>query len=560
MRFPFGSTLSRTIIILFFGAFYSGCQAQSLLFQENPKYEVRAVWLTTLSGLDWPTKKAIDTYSIKSQQQQLTLMLDKLKASGINTILFQTRTRAMVLYPSKIEPYDECLSGTFGLSPGYDPLAFAVEECHKRGMEIQAWVVTIPVGRWNSSSCKSIRKKYPNMIMKVGDYGYINPSSSYAPAYIASICKEIAQNYDVDGIHLDYIRYPEDFKLNISSFQARNNITEIVREVYRQVKGVKKWVKISSSPIGKFKDLPHYSSRGWNAFSKGCQDAQGWLKEGIMDELYPMMYFREDQFFPFLYNWKDNAYGRTIVAGLGIYFLSPKEGNWPLNDIEREMSVARSANLGYAFFRAKFFLENQKGIYSFTNDIFNINLALTPPLTWLSTSKPNAPKNLEVKRLEKHDLLSWDKVDDSQGGVVYNVYASRFYPVDINDAKNLLYSRLQDTKVSIERKKSYLFYSVTACDRYGNESDPIEFSGLNFLCQAQFFENDGKKMLLPSKGKTLDAEYLMIESLQGNILTTLPFRGTYADISKIKDGFYKVYSLNNKKIAHRLGFLIIKRD
>ena len=117
---------------------------------ESPKREVRAVWLTTIGGLDWPKKYANGSASsIGKQKQEFTEILDKLQKAGVNTVLLQTRIRGTVIYPSALEPWDGCLSGTPGISPGYDALAFCVEECHKRGMEIHAWVVTIPVGKWN---------------------------------------------------------------------------------------------------------------------------------------------------------------------------------------------------------------------------------------------------------------------------------------------------------------------------------------------------------------------------------------------------------------------------
>ncbi|MBQ8737534.1 MAG: family 10 glycosylhydrolase, partial [Bacteroidaceae bacterium] len=114
---------------------------------EHPKHEIRAVWLTTISGIDWPRTLAKNESGIKKQKQELTSILDKLKKANINTVLLQTRIRGSVIYPSDIEPWDECLTGKAGRHPGYDPLAFAIEECHKRGMELHAWIVSIPLGK-----------------------------------------------------------------------------------------------------------------------------------------------------------------------------------------------------------------------------------------------------------------------------------------------------------------------------------------------------------------------------------------------------------------------------
>ena len=104
----------------------------------QPKHEVRAAWLTALYGLDWPRTRAVSPQSIRKQKEELVDILDKLKAANFNTVLFQTRTRGDVLYPSSIEPFNSILTGKSGGNPGYDPLAFAIEECHKRGMECLA--------------------------------------------------------------------------------------------------------------------------------------------------------------------------------------------------------------------------------------------------------------------------------------------------------------------------------------------------------------------------------------------------------------------------------------
>lgn len=132
----------------------------------------------------------------------------------------------------------------------------------------------------------------------------------------------------MDGIHLDYIRYPESWNIRVSRENGRKFITRIVESIHRSVKREKPWVKMSCSPIGKFDDLGRYWSHGWNAYTKVCQDAQGWLKSGLMDELYPMMYFRNEQFFPFAIDWAEQSHGKIVVPGLGIYFLDPKEGKW----------------------------------------------------------------------------------------------------------------------------------------------------------------------------------------------------------------------------------------
>ena len=397
------------------------------LHAQSPKHEVRAVWLTTIQNLDWPRSR-----SAYQQRQELISILDQLQKANINTVLVQTRVRASTIYPSAIEPWDICMTGTGGQSPGYDPLQFCIDECHKRGMQCHAWMVTIPVGKWNSDGCKKIRQKLPKLIKKIGEEGYMDPENPQTGDYIARMCEEVTRRYDIDGIHLDYIRYPETWKLKVSRSEGRRNITAIVRKIYQAVKGVKPWVMLSCSPIGKFDDLSRYRSGGWNAYTAVCQDAQGWLRDGLMDALFPMMYFQGNNFYPFAVDWKQHSYGRIIAPGLAAYMLHPREKNWSLDVVTREMNVLRELGLGVTFFRSKFFTDNTKGIYTFTQD-FNSYHALIPPMTWASRRQPAAVGQLNIRRGMSNDILTWTGSRSSATGdyLLYNVYASDTYPVDL---------------------------------------------------------------------------------------------------------------------------------
>ena len=523
---------------------------------QHPKHEVRAVWLTTIGGLDWPHSYAQTGYAIENQKRELRLILDQLQQANVNTVLLQTRIRATTISPSMYEPWDGCLSGKPGVSPGYDALRYAIEECHRRGMELHAWVVTIPVGKWNTIGCKSLREKYPKLIRKIGDEGYMDPEQSQTGDYLAQLCLEITSRYDIDGIHLDYIRYPETWKLKVSRDKGRAYITDIVRKINRSVKGEKPWVKMSCSPVGKYDDLRRYRAGGWNARTAVCQEAQEWLRLGYMDQLYPMMYFQGNHFFPFAIDWKENTYGRMVAGGLGIYFLDPKEGRWTLETVEREMHVLRELGMGHCFFRAKFLNDNIKGIYDFTCH-FNATPALVPPMTWAGQSAPDAPRQLSLKG----NTLSWSGVGGTRNSgsyILYNVYASEDYPVDITKAENLV--ALRKTATSITIPKGRKNYAVTAMDRFGQESAP-----------AQLLVNAGPKLSLPpiaiSDGRPirlpdvpqLEADYLLIETMQGQQVAAR----AYSDIISVdglSDGMYQIRSIGKKGRNHRIGFFCIKRQ
>lgn len=536
----------------------------ALTLAAQPKYEVRAVWLTTIGGIDWPHSYASSNYSIERQKDELRTILNRLQRANINTVLLQTRIRATTIYPSEYEPWDGCLSGKPGKSPGYDALKFAIDECHRRGMELHAWVVAIPVGKWNATGCARLRKRHPGLVKKIGAEGYMDPEKPQTAEYLADLCAEITGNYDVDGIHLDYIRYHETWPMKVSRRQGRANITNIVRAISHRVKSIKPWVKMSCSPIGKYKDLSRFSSYGWNAYERVCQDAQAWLRDGLMDALFPMMYFRGNQFYPFALDWSEQSYGRIVAPGLGIYFMSPGEKDWPLSDITREMLTLRHYGMGHAYFRSKFFTDNVKGIYDFAKETFNRHPALIPPMTWESTTIPATPSALSRKKHSGDvEMLSWRPVDKDTTKIMYNVYCSREYPVNTDDACNLIMARLQKTSIIIPRDPSR-YYAVTALDRYGNESKPLQEKHVQNTAPATklpdgLLKCDGKTLRLPEKSNVLDASFMTIETLQGHIVATRPYKGSTTDVSRLPEGMYVLRSLGRKGVSHRLGHFIIRR-
>ena len=447
--------------------------------ENQPKHEVRAVWLTTIGGIDWPHNYANTPGAVERQKQELRSILDKLKHANINTVLLQTRIRATAIFPttkaSGNEPWDGCLSGKPGTSPGYDALQFAIDECHARGMYLHAWVVTIPVGKWNSYGCRTLRERQGSLVMRIGEEGFMNPADARTAAYLADYCRDIARRYDIDGIHLDYIRYPETMRKMPKADEGRRNITRIVRAIRDAVKKEKPWVRLSCSPIGKHDDTRRFWSSGWNARSRVCQDAKEWMRCGLMDMEFPMMYFKGKHFYPFVVDWQEGSYGKDVVPGLGIYFLHPREKDWNLTDITRQLYVSRSLDMGFCLFRSKFFTDNTKGLYDFVSNHFCTYPALPRPLA-SSFFPPTAPELLFVSRSDKGVSLHWEgAVDRSDGDrLTYNVYASPTYPVDTEDARHLMLANISRGDVFVPHTSSptgRMYYAVTATDRYCNESE-----------------------------------------------------------------------------------------
>lgn len=448
-------------------------------FALTPKREYRAVWLTAIENLDWPSKPATSAYGEEQQKAELRTMLDTLQAIGINTVFLQTRLRGDVIYPSLYEPFASVFTGKVGQRPSYNPLQFAIDECHRRGMQCHAWIVAL----------------------QVKNNQYVDPASEAVVSHLCTMVKEVVHYYDIDGIHLDYIRYPE--KTKGRDQWRRDNVTRAMRAVYQTVKSEKPWICVSAAPLGKYRDTRRYSSKGWNAYNTVFQEAQEWMREGIVDALFPMMYYDGQHFYPFVDDWSAHTYGRHFAAGLGIYQLDRGQLNWPLTTIRSQLHYLRcfdadvidgmcygNGACGYALFRAGFLMKNTKGVKDELRR-FNRYPTLVPALTWSSSQLPVLSNPLRGTVSGDYVRLQWGPTPNvkernvstpeqpvlatDEEKVRYNVYRSIGRPVNIDRADQFVTIQLDATSLTLPRpsRSRDTYYAVTAIDRFGNESQPI---------------------------------------------------------------------------------------
>ncbi|NDV80036.1 glycoside hydrolase family 10 protein [Dysgonomonas sp. 511] len=453
------------------------------LFSQVPATEVRAVWLTTNWGLDWPAEKK----GVAEQKRELQRLLDEIQKDNFNVVLFQARAHGRVLYKSKIEQ----ASPFYNSSENFDPLAFAVAECHKRGLECHAWLVTYPMekatvrytGKGKRRKAVVVKDK-PDHYKEIGGRWYLDPGRPETRKHLMGIVKEIVSKYDVDGIHFDYIRYPsntmkfpdeDSYKrygkgTNLHDWR-RQNITQLVSDIYDEVKSLKKWVQVSSSPLGRYKPLPGAAQNdGWTAYGTVFQDAGGWMKLGKHDLLFPMMYHRGRYFYPYLDDWMANSNGRIVVPGLGVYQMD--ELNWSLSDIVDQMKYTRAKKVsGQSYFRTRNILGNLKGIRDSIRTFYPTPSKL-PPLTWLDNEAPNSPVDLQVYKDKRGNLnITWEAPDNTEG-FTYNVYASATEDFDKEDPNFILATGIRSNSYSfpVSTGDFGFYYFVTASDRFHNES------------------------------------------------------------------------------------------
>ncbi len=456
--------------------------------QINPSTEIRAVWLTTNWQLDWPS----NNMSIEEQQRELSSILDQLQAANFNTVFFQVRIRGDVFYRSSIEPMSPFFlrNPRSRNNPPYDPLDYAIRECHKRGLQCHAWLVTFPVGsprQVQNQGAESIVKKQPLLCKLYQGEWYLDPGNPLTRHYILSLVNEIVSKYDIDGVHFDYIRYPENASrfpdgdtfnrygkgFNLDEWR-RNNINLLVQNIYGEVKRLKPWVQVSCCPLGRYKTLD--PRRGtWNAYESVYQDAGLWMAEGYMDAVYPMMYYNEDDFGRHLTEWEKMSNGRFVVPGLGAYRLSLLEGDWKIDDIVNQMNFIRSNfSSGMAFYRAKNILSNVKQIKYILQNYYFKYPAKLPPMTWLKNTPPNPPLNLRVYKEGNYVALEWNAGDNQQQ--TYTLYRSNSREIDTQNPQNILMTGIHGNKIylQVNNYDTGVYYAVTASDRFNNESFPSQ--------------------------------------------------------------------------------------
>lgn len=462
------------LIVLLWGAI-------RIFATEPPATEIRAVWLTTNYGLDWPRNKI----SIEAQKKELTDILDNLKRNNFNTVLFQVRARGEVFYDSKIEPMASVIvPGGYGKQK-FDPLAFAIEECHKRGLICHAWMVTYPLGgdrHVRSLGAQSVVRKNPSIAKKFKNEWFLDPGNPKTDDYLLAIVKEIVSNYDVDGIHFDYIRYPDNkgvfpddgmYRLygkgKSREDWRRDNITRFVTKVYDWVKREKSWVQVSSSPLGRYRTLQGRGA-GWTAYETVYQDAGKWMKTGKHDALYPMMYYKDHLFYAFVDDWILNCNNRIVVPGLGAYQMI--ELGWSRQDILNQVDYTRrKAVHGQAYFRADNVLSNTKNILNSLRHYYPYPAKL-PPMTWLSDTIPAQPYDLTAEKLPTGEFrLAWQTAN-RDARVTYNVYRTEKDEFDVNRAEHILATGLREPVFLYwaEKNDKAYYYFVTVSDSYHNES------------------------------------------------------------------------------------------
>jgi uncharacterized lipoprotein YddW (UPF0748 family) len=483
--------------------------AFSATAQTPPKRELRGAWISSYFGLDWPNKNE----SPATQRSRLITILDHHKATGINVVYLQVRSQSDALYPSAIEPWSNDLTGIQGVAPNpvWDPLQFAIEETHKRGMELHAWINPYrAVGNTATPAASHVSNTHPEWMMRSGASGttilkILNPALPAVRDHIVNVIQDLVTRYDIDGIHFDDYFYPttivqsDDDAMYNSDRRGftnkgdwrRDNVNLLIKRVNETIYTLKPWVKFGVSPSGIYRNSKDPAigtdTRGLEHYTSLYADTRRWLQEGWVDYIAPQVYWNIG-FYPtadyqvIVPWWNNNAYGRHIYIGMASYRVNENAAWRNPSEIPNQVRLNRSyPNVyGSIYFRTQHLRANLLG----HRDSLRLNLykkpALLPTMPWKDSTPPAAPSALEANRqLPNTYVLTWNgpaaTTHELDRVWQYAIYRSESPVIDITDANNLLAitntAIYAYTDATAEAGKTY-YYTVTALDRFHNESIP----------------------------------------------------------------------------------------
>lgn len=491
--------------ILFFTFFTCSYFAQTF-----PKRELRAAWVSTVWNVDYPSSSGL---SVATQKAQFIQQITELKQAGINVVYIQVRPSCDAFYASSLEPWSQWLTGVpqnTSPSPFYDPLIFYVDECHKRGMELHAWVN--PYRAASSTSGQSfapshVTNTHPSWCVTYGTKKILNPGLSAVRNYVTSVVMEIVRNYDIDGVHFDDYFYPyPEASLTFDDAAAfaseprgftnldnwrRDNVNIFINQIHDSIKAEKPWVRFGVSPFGIWKSGVPAGIIGLSSYFDIYCDPIAWLQQGNVDYVLPQLYWviGGSQDFTALSNWwgtQCQTYNRHCFAGMATYRLDPSQGNWANTEIRNQLDVVRSINSkvpGFSCFSSKSILNNLKSIQD-TLAVKDRYLSLLPALTWDNSILPNTVSGVSHQVNATNVKLTWTQATAASDGDLANYYVVyRFLngqTIDLTNPMNIAGRTNQDTIAFVDNitlnAGDQLTYVITSVDRYSNESSPYYYN------------------------------------------------------------------------------------
>jgi len=355
--------------------------------------EFRAAWIATVANIDWPSRPGLPA---SLQREELRGILDRCADANLNAVVLQVRPHGDALYASPLEPWSAYLSGTQGAPPRpeYDPLEFAVEEAHLRGIELHAWFNPYRAGHPSDKSPRAanhFQTRHPQLVHRYGTYDWMDPASPEVQEHALRVMLDVVRRYDIDGVHMDDYFYPypiQDREGRSVPFPddalwdayragggpleradwRRAAVDGFVERLYTRIKAIKPHVRVGISPFGIWRPGHPGSVRGLDAYEALYADARKWLQRGWVDYLAPQLYWPmrapQQGFAALLQWWQDqNVAQRSLWPGLAAHRVDPsRENAFDREELSRQIETMRlicRKDPGALFFSAKVLVEDR---------------------------------------------------------------------------------------------------------------------------------------------------------------------------------------------------------
>ena len=454
--------------------------------------EFRAAWIASVYNIDWPSRPGLPA---SRQQSELVAILDRVQALNMNAVILQVRPACDALYQSSIEPWSDWLTGTMGRSPGYDPLQFALQEAHARGIEVHAWFNPFRAlaSAKRSASADHVTRRHPDWIRRYEDKVWLDPGLPQVRSYSTKVIMDVVSRYDIDGVHIDdyFYPYPKSPKPGVSTAfpdsatykkygrgsdrddWRRANINAFVSDLYSSIKAKKPWVKFGISPFGIWQPgVPRGVEATLDSYRMIYGDSRTWLRNGWCDYLSPQLYWpiRGEQSFSALLGWWDsqNVRGRHLWPGIASDRVGAAR---PASEQGRQIELTRASgrnSAGHIHWSWKPVAQNRRGLTSLLEKRYYQEGALVPAIPWSSSASPGAP-SVSVRSDGRSMFVDWEpgKGSTPTHWIVQTRQDGRWAPAKI------VASRKRGIKFELGRHHAAPeVISVTAGNRYGNVSSP----------------------------------------------------------------------------------------
>jgi len=379
--------------------------------------EMRGLWIATVANIDWPSRTSL---TADQQRAELIDILDRALTAGMNTIILQVRPAGDAVYSSTLEPWAALLTGTQGTNPGYDPLTFAIEQAHARGLELHAWVNPFRAGNASDTVRYAPQHLYHtrrDLIRFYGSQVWMDPGEPDAQEHTMRVITDIVRRYDIDGIHADdyFYPYPPSGPAIVFPDSAtyarygggltrdnwrRANIDAFVERLYREVHLIKPTLKVGISPFGIWRPGNPPGVNGLDAFASIYADARKWLRSGWVDYLAPQLYWAiaaPQQSYPALLDWwlAENITGRHVWPGLAAYRVNDGSSTaFSVDEITSQIRLTRTrtGGTGNLLYNTTSTLKRNNGILAslLGADLYK-HRAVVPAMPWLDSAAPGAP-------------------------------------------------------------------------------------------------------------------------------------------------------------------------